>query len=204
MSSSDAFGQYGRFWRDSNKALGLSRVAMATRQATIVSARIGRAPDLESGDQSQRRRVLDALVRRAVFTEADRVVREDVDHALLHQRRHADRVAAVVAERQEGAAVRNEAAVQRQAVHHRGHAELAHAVVDVAAVVGRAVFGKSQRRRARRLRQVRAGQVGRAAEQLGQCAREAPRAPVLAGLARGHGLGLWLRVGQRLRGDMCQ
>ena len=122
--------------------------------------------------------MLDRLVRRPVLAEADRVVREDVDDALLHQRRHADRVAAVVAEGEEGAAVRDEAAVQGDAVHDRRHAELAHAVVDVAAAPAlgvlddRAVAGEAQRRRVRGVGQVRAGQVGAAAEQLGQRLRE--------------------------------
>ena len=47
------------------------------------------------------------------------------------------RVARVVGEHQERAAVGNQAAVQRHAVHDRGHAELAHAVVEV--VAGRIV-----------------------------------------------------------------
>ena len=41
--------------------------------------------------------------------------------------------AAVVGEDEERAAVGHEAAVQRQAVHGRGHGVLAHAVVDVVA-----------------------------------------------------------------------
>src|SRR3546814_3372315 len=45
----------------------------------------------------------------------------------------ANRVARVVREHQEGAAERNQAAVQRDAVHRRRHAEFAHAVVDVVA-----------------------------------------------------------------------
>ena len=94
--------------------------------------RVARTPDVHARDQAQARRVLDRLVRRAVLAQADGVVREDEDHPLLHQRRHAQRVARVVGEREEGAAVGNEAAVQRDAVHDRGHAELAHAVVDVA------------------------------------------------------------------------
>ena len=51
----------------------------------------------------------------------------------LHQRRHAQGVARVVGEREEGAGVGDEAAVQREAVADRGHAELAHAEVDVVA-----------------------------------------------------------------------
>ena len=55
-------------------------------------------------------------------------------------------------------------AVQRDAVHRRRHAELAHAVAQV-------VAGDAARQHARmavKVGQVRAGQVGRAAEQLGQ------------------------------------
>ena len=77
--------------------------------------------------------MLDRLVRRAVFAQANRVVREHMHHAQLHQRGHADGVAAVVAEGQEGATVGDVAAMQRNAVHDGGHAKLAHAVVDVAA-----------------------------------------------------------------------
>jgi len=60
-------------------------------------------------------------------------VRVDQYHALLHQGSHARGVARVVGEHQERAAVGYEAAVQRDAVHDRGHAELAHAVVQVVA-----------------------------------------------------------------------
>ena len=126
-----------------------------------------RAPDIEAGNQAQRGGVLDRLVRRAVFAEADGVVREHVDHALLHQRRHADGVAAVVAEGEEGAAVGDEAAVQRHAVHDRGHAELAHAVVDVAAAVA-APSAPKRSAGVAGVGEVGAGQVGAAAEQLGQ------------------------------------
>ena len=82
----------------------------------------------------------------------------------LHQRRHAHGIARVVGEHQERAAVGTEAAVQRHAVHDRGHAELAHAVVDVVAggIVGRdglRVLAEGV---------VRAGEVRRAAEQFGQ------------------------------------
>jgi hypothetical protein len=45
------------------------------------------------------------LVGRAVFAQTDGVVGEHMDDALLHQRGHADGVAAVVAEGQEGAAI---------------------------------------------------------------------------------------------------
>ena len=95
---------------------------------------------------------------------------------------------AVVGERQERAAVRNEAAVQREAVHDRGHAELAHAVVDVVAAPLVAARDASLRSPCQ-CREVRAGQVGRAAEQFRQRRRERLERD-LRGLARGDGLGL--------------
>ena len=78
------------------------------------------------------------------------------------------RVARVVGEHQERAAVRDHAAVQRHAVHDRAHAELAHAVVKV--VAGRIVAG--ERLRILAIGVVRAGEVGRAAEQLGHARPE--------------------------------
>ena len=68
-------------------------------------------------------------MRRTVFAEPDRIVSEDEQRAHAHQRRHAQGVAAIVREREERAAVGNESSVQREPVHDRGHAELAHAVV---------------------------------------------------------------------------
>ena len=55
-----------------------------------------------------------------------------MDHAQLHQRSHADGVAAVVAECEKGAAIGNKAAMQRHAVHDGSHAKFAYAVIDVA------------------------------------------------------------------------
>ncbi|MNV15823.1 hypothetical protein D3C71_1065620 [compost metagenome] len=143
--------------------------------------------------------MLDGLVRGAVFTETNGVVREHVDHALLHQRGHADGVAAVVAEREEGAAVGDEATVQRHAVHDGGHAEFAHTVVDVAATDLVAIRGfgldhvalhvKAQVGRALGVGEVGAGQVGATAQQFGQGGGEGFQRQ-LAGFAAGHGLAL--------------
>ena len=85
--------------------------------------------------------------------------------ALLHQRRHAQRVARVLGEHQEGAAVGDEAAVQGDAVHDRRHAELAHTIVDVVAVATRCC---SRAFEPFQIGEVGAGQVGRAAEQFRQ------------------------------------
>lgn len=94
--------------------------------------RVGGTPDMHAGDEAQTGHVLDGLMRRAVFTKADRVMREDVDDALLHEGGHAQGVAGIVGERQERGGVRNETAVERNAVHDGGHAELTDAVADVA------------------------------------------------------------------------
>ena len=85
--------------------------------------------------------MLNRLVGRAVFTQANRVVCENVNDALFHQRSHTDGVARVVAESQESAAIRNESAMQGDAIHDGSHAKFAHAVVDVTAgcVIWRAV-----------------------------------------------------------------
>ena len=72
--------------------------------------------------------MFDALMRRTVFAQTDGVMGEYVNHTLFHQCGHANRVARVVAEGEEGAAVGDVATVQRHAVHHRGHAEFAYAV----------------------------------------------------------------------------
>ncbi len=122
---------------------------------------------------------------RAIFAKTDGVVGEDVEHALLHQGGHAHGIAGVFHEHQEGCAVRNQAAVQGDAVHDRGHAELAHAVIHV---VARGVLGH-HRLAALPQGQVGAGEVRRAAEQLRQQRAEGIQA-VLAGLAAGDGFAL--------------
>ena len=119
--------------REQQRATGRRCARCAAAHATRRLDRVARPPHVELRDQPQARRVLDRLVRRAVLAEADRVVREHEDVAQLHQRRHAQRVARVVGEREERAVVGEEAAVQREAVADRGHRELAHAEVDVVA-----------------------------------------------------------------------
>ena len=96
-----------------------------------------------------------------------------IDHDLpgLHQGRHARGVAGVFHKHQEGRGIRNEAPVQGDAVGHRGHAKLAHPVVDI---IARRIFfnrcrsrpdGQVTRRKIRRtaqqFREVRAVGVQR-------------------------------------------
>ena len=85
----------------------------------------------ESGDRAQRRQLLDRLVRRAVFADADRIVREDVDDRNLHQRTQPDRRAGIVTEDQEA---RSERAYlgQREAIEHGGHGVLTDPEVEIA------------------------------------------------------------------------
>ena len=98
---------------------------------------------------------------------------EHMDHALPHERCHANGVARVVAEREAGAAVRNETAMQCQAIHDGCHAKFAHTVVDVTAHLAFVVFHDiacqvdAQCRCGRRVGEVGAREVGRAAEHFG-------------------------------------
>ena len=52
--------------------------------------RIGRTHDVAVRRRAQRRELFDRLMRRAVFTEEDRVVREDEDAVQLRQTRQAN------------------------------------------------------------------------------------------------------------------
>jgi hypothetical protein len=140
---------------------------------------VGRAEDHEVGNGAQGGQVLDRLVGRAVLAQADGIVGADVDHPDAHQGGQPDRRAAVVGEDQEGAAVGDHPAVQGQAVHRRRHAELAHAIVHIApGIVGGVEDGGVLDEGV-----VRAGQVGRAADQFGNVGEDflQRRARVLAG-----------------------
>ena len=137
------------------------------------------APNVHIRNQAQAGGLLDGLVGGAVFAQADRIVGEHGNGGDFHQRGHAQGVAGVFAEHQEGGAEGAQAAVQRHAVDDGGHAELAHAVVDVVAAV---LFGNGNA--ARPVGQVGRGKVGGAAHQLGQQAGQDFDA-VLAGFAGG-------------------
>ncbi len=108
-------------------------------------------------------------------------MREDEDRTNLHQCRHAQGIAAVVREGQEGSAERNVTAMQRNAVHDCAHAEFAHTVVDVIArLIGThsdAFFPVGQ---------IGAGQISRAAQKFRQYRRQCLNR-ILAGFAGGDG-----------------
>ena len=124
---------------------------------------VGGAEHQEPRDRPQGRELLDRLVRRPVLAEPDRIVRADQDHALVHQRREADRRAAIIGKYQEGAAIRDQAPVHGHAVHGRHHAVLADAIIDVAA---REVAALDRLHRLG-LGVVGVGEIGRAADHLG-------------------------------------
>ncbi len=96
------------------------------------------APGAEVWRQAQAGELLNRLVRRAIFPQADGVMGVDHDLAGLHQRCHARGVTRVLNEHQEGGGVGDEAAVVGDAVGNGGHAELTHAVVNV--VPGQVLF----------------------------------------------------------------
>ena len=76
-------------------------------------------------------------MRRAVFANANAVVRHDVDHRQVHQRGEAQRGLEVVRKDEERGAERMEPTVKLDAIADCRHGELANAKVDVRA---RAIF----------------------------------------------------------------
>ena len=95
--------------------------------------RVRRAQHQHVGHGAQRCQDLHGLVRRPVFSDADRVVAEDELHRQPHQRRHAHGRALVVREGQIGQAQGDHPAMRRHAIGHGAHDMLAHAAVDVGA-----------------------------------------------------------------------
>ena len=94
--------------------------------------RVARAKDVEIRHRAQRGQMFDRLMRRAVLPESDRVMGHHVDHAFPRERAEADRGTAIIREHEERARIGNNAAVQRHAIHRRGHPVLTHAVMDKA------------------------------------------------------------------------
>ena len=162
---------WARPWRLKIRLVGPSRRSIATRQATADST-------ASQGRQTPMR----GISRRVAvcstgwwvgpsLADADRVVGEHEDVRRLHESGHAERVPLVLREHQEGRDVGAEAPVQRDAVGHARHRELAHAVVDV---VARGVVVDDDR--ALPQGQVRAREVGRAADELGEVRARSRRA----------------------------
>ena len=95
--------------------------------------RIAGAEHQQVWDRPQRGQMFDRLVGRPVFAKADGIMRHHIDNALAHQRRQADRRAAVIGKDKKGAAIGNRPAMQRDAVHRRRHAMFAHPVMNIGA-----------------------------------------------------------------------
>ena len=106
----------------------------------------------QAGNRAQRYQLLDRLMGRSVFADADGIVGEDPDRRNLHDGREADRHLHIVAEDEESRAVGSEFR-QRHAVHDCAHGVLANAEMEVARVVmigleiTRAVEGEPRFRR---------------------------------------------------------
>src|SRR5579875_202962 len=95
--------------------------------------RISGSNQREIRDGTQRGKMLDGLMRRAVLAESDRIVGKDVDDVQLHQRRQSNRRPAVVGEHHEARTIRDKTAVQRDTVQDRAHPVLTYAEMQVAA-----------------------------------------------------------------------
>ena len=59
-------------------------------------------------------------------------MRHDIDNAGFLKRRQTNGGAAIIREDQERPAIRNDAAMQRHAVHGSGHTEFTNAIIDIA------------------------------------------------------------------------
>ena len=115
---------------------------------------VARTPYVEIRHHAQGGRLLNRLVRRAVFAHADGVMRKHINRVDLHQRCHTNGVTGIFREHQKGAAVRTETTVQDQTVHDRRHAKFTHTVVEVIAALG-------HRLRAHAAAALPHGQIGR-------------------------------------------
>src|SRR5438874_12765661 len=72
-------------------------------------------------------------MRRTVLTDANRIVREDVDVGQTSKRTKANRSAAIIGKDEKRRARGAENSVIRNAVHDRAHAVLANTKMDIAA-----------------------------------------------------------------------
>ena len=73
-------------------------------------------------------------MRRPVFANADRVVRENVNVRQLRERRESDRRATIIGENKKCRAGSAKNAVIRNPIHDRAHAMFANAEVNIATV----------------------------------------------------------------------
>ena len=103
--------------------------------------------------------MLYGLVRGAVLTHTERVVRPDIYHVQTHERRQTHRRLHVVREDEECSACGDNAAMQRHAVHHARHRQLRHARLEELA--RKVTLGEGLGLLQEAVRLVRVAQVGR-------------------------------------------
>ena len=116
-------------WRVRIRAVGPS-ASTAMRQACRGLVGVGRTDHPQSGHGPHRGQLLDGLVGGPVLAEPDRVVGPRVDDVDVREGGEPHRPPHVVAEDEEGAADREQAAVGGHAGHDAAHPVLADAVVD--------------------------------------------------------------------------
>ena len=78
--------------------------------------------------------MLDRLVCWSVLSQPDRVMCQNVDDPLFHQRRETDGAARVIAEYQKGAPVRYHPFMQGHTGHRGCHGVLSNTVMDIAVI----------------------------------------------------------------------
>ena len=122
------------------------------------------AKHVQAGNGAAGGQMLDRLVGRAIFADADRIVRQDVEHRLMHDAGQPHAAPHVVGKDEEGRRVRSQAR-QRQAVDDSGHGVFANAEVQVASRV--AAGQKLARTVEGQRRLIAGGQIGRTADHQG-------------------------------------
>ena len=110
---------------------------------------------------AQRGVVLNRLVRWTIFTETNRVMREDEDAAEICERCETECATQVIAEREERCNEWDQTTVIRDAIRNRRHCVLAHAVANVAPRLGSGELATTMN-----VGEVRLREVGAAANQL--------------------------------------
>ena len=126
------------------EAQGAGALAVLNRQLVGAAGFVGitRTEHQHPGHGAQGRDGLDGLVGGAIFTNADGVVGEHVDHTQFTQGRQSHGATHVVGEHQEGAAVGDQAAVViSNAVEDGRHGVLAHTEVQVTLLRGFRLIG---------------------------------------------------------------
>ena len=125
--------EYRQFLTAQEQAGRLFEVEASLLPSSCGFQSVSRTNYANIGNQTQAHSSFDRLVSRTIFAQCNAVVSENVNYALTHQCRHTDCRTEEVSEYEEGAAERNEAAVESNTVHYNAHSMFAYTVMDVAA-----------------------------------------------------------------------